>query len=226
MVLRKKVDYWKIMAGLVLLSLLVGIYVYPQMPEQMASHWDAKGQVNGHLPRFWALFLMPALSGVLLLFFVLIPKIDPLKANIEKFRAHYERFVTIVIAFLFYIHLLTLLWNAGLTFNIMRVLSPVLGVLFYYSGVMMENAKRNWFIGIRTPWTLSSESVWNRTHAIGGKLFKIAGGIAFLGVLFPDYALLLVIVPVLLSALYVTAYSYFEYKKLAGKKHGHKGKGR
>ncbi len=91
------------------------------------------------------------------------------------------------------------------------------------SGVMMENAKRNWFIGIRTPWTMSSDSVWNKTHAIGGKLFKISGGIAFLGVLFPDYAFFLVIAPIILSALYVTAYSYFEYKKTVVKD-GHTGK--
>lgn len=207
-----------IMLGIISVSLLVGIYAYPKMPDMMASHWNAQGQVNGYVPRFWGLFLMPALSVVLLLAFVLIPKIDPLKANIEKFRGHYEGFVAIVTAFLFYIYLLTLLWNAGLTFNMVRFLSPVLGVLFYYSGILVENAKRNWFIGIRTPWTLSSESVWNRTHAIGGKLFKIAGGIAFLGVLFPDYALFLMIAPAVLSAAYVAVYSYLEYEKLVGKK--------
>lgn len=207
-----------IMLGIIMVSLLVGIYAYPKMPDMMASHWNAQGQVNGYVPKFWALFLMPALSGVLLLFFVLIPKIDPLKANIEKFRTYYEMFVTIVIALMFYIHLLTLLWNAGLTFNMVRFLSPVLGALFYYSGILSENAKRNWFIGIRTPWTLSSDVVWNRTHAIGGKLFRISGGLAFLGVVFPDYALFLIIAPVVLSAAYVTVYSYLEYEKLVGKK--------
>jgi len=61
-----------------------------------------------------------------------------------------------------------------------QMMVPALGILFYYCGILIENAKRNWFIGIRTPWTLSNEKVWERTHKIGGKLFKIAGLIAFL----------------------------------------------
>lgn len=207
-----------IMLGIILLSLLIGVYVYPQMPDMMASHWNARGQVDGYVPKVWGLFLMPALSGVLLLVFGLIPEIDPLKANIEKFRAHYDRFVTIVIAFLFYIHLLTLLWNAGIVFNMARFLPPVLGILFYYSGILVENAKMNWFIGIRTPWTLSSESVWNRTHAIGGKLFKIAGGIAFSGIFFQSYALMFVLAPIILAGSYLIVYSYIEYRKNGNEK--------
>lgn len=204
---------WKIMAGIIVMSILVGIYSYHRMPENMASHWNAQGQVNGHLPKFLGLFLMPLVSASLLLVFFLIPKIDPLKANIEKFRGDYERFVTMVIAFLFYVYLLTIFWNAGTTFSIVRFLSPAFGILFYLSGVLIENAKRNWFIGIRTPWTLSSERVWNKTHAIGGKLFRIAGGIAFFGMFFPDYAMFLAVAPMILSALYVTIYSYLEYQR-------------
>ena len=90
---------------------------------------------------------------------------------------------------------------------------PALGILFYFVGIVTEKAKRNWFIGIRTPWTLSSDIVWNKTHKIGGKLFKIAALIAFSGLFFPKYAILLVIVPVILVALYTIVYSYFEYKK-------------
>lgn len=224
MVLRKKkvADYWKIMIGIVVMSVLIGIYVYPSMPENMASHWNAQGQVNGYLPKFWALLLMPLFSAVLLLMFFLIPKLDPLKENIYRFREHYERFATLVMAFFFYIYLLTIFWNGGASgIDLMRFLSPAFGALAYCSGVMMENAKRNWFVGIRTPWTLSSDSVWNKTHAVGGKLFKIAGVIAFFGVVFPDYAFFLVIAPMLLSALYATIYSYYEYKKELVVKAGH-----
>jgi uncharacterized membrane protein len=85
--------------------------------------------------------------------------------------------------------------------------------LFYYLGILVENAKQNWFIGIRTPWTLSSEKVWNKTHKIGGKLFKVAGLIAFAGILFQDYAIYFVLVPVILIAVYLVIYSYFEYQK-------------
>jgi len=79
--------------GIILLSFLLGVYLYPQMPEKMASHWDFQGQVDGYMPRFWGLFLMPFISSGLFLLFVLIPKIDPLKANIKKFRSHFDRFI-------------------------------------------------------------------------------------------------------------------------------------
>ena len=90
---------------------------------------------------------------------------------------------------------------------------PALAALFYYSGVLIQNARRNWFVGIRTPWTLSSERVWNSTHRIGGKLFKAAGLIALLGLAFPDYAIHLIIGPVLLFTAYLVVYSYLEYRK-------------
>ena len=77
----------------------------------------------------------------------------------------------------------------------------------------MENAKQNWFIGIRTPWTLSSERVWNKTHRIGGRLFKIAGVVAAMGIFSPGFAPFLVIVPVILIAAYTFVYSYLEYQR-------------
>ena len=94
-----------------------------------------------------------------------------------------------------------------------QMLAPAFGVLFYCLGILLGNAKRNWFVGIRTPWTLSSDVVWDKTHKMGGKLFKAAGVVAFLGVLVPAYALLLVIVPVIAVAVYTFVYSYFEFVK-------------
>jgi uncharacterized membrane protein len=90
---------------------------------------------------------------------------------------------------------------------------PALGILFYYCGILIENTKRNWFIGIKTPWTLSSEVVWNKTHKIGGKLFKVVGIIAFLGIIFPNYAFFLILFPVIAVSIYTVIYSYFEYRK-------------
>jgi hypothetical protein len=78
---------------------------------------------------------------------------------------------------------------------------------------MVENAKRNWFIGIRTPWTLSSDSVWDKTHKLGGKLFKVSGIIALFGVIFPLFAFYLVIVPVISVAFYTMLFSYLEFRK-------------
>ena len=199
--------------AIIILSFVIGIYLYPQMPERMASHWNSAGEVNGNMPRFWGLFLMPIVSAGMLLLFLAIPKIDPLKKNIKKFRKYYDWFILLMIVFLFYIYLLTIFWNLDYRFNMTMMIIPALGILFIYIGFLTENAKRNWFIGIRTPWTLSSERVWNKTHKIGGKLFKISGVIALFGAIAQRYAIWLVLVPVIIAALYPVVYSYFEYQK-------------
>jgi len=149
----------------------------------------------------------------LFLLFILIPKIDPLKQNIEKFRKYFDGFIVLIISFLFYLYLLTIFWNLGIRFNMTQFLVPAFAVLFYYCGILVENAKRNWFIGIRTPWTLSSEKVWDKTHRLGGKLFKICGLIILFGIFLQGYAIFFVFVPVLLVAGYTVVYSYFEYQK-------------
>jgi len=202
-----------IIIGIVLISFAIGIYVFPEMPQKMASHWNSQGEVNGYMSKFWGIFLMPIISVGLFLLFVIIPRIDPYKSNIEKFRKYYDNFILLIIVFLFYIYLLTIFWNMNYRFNMITVLSPAFAILFYYSGVLIENAKMNYFIGIRTPWTLSSEKVWDKTHKIGGKLFKIAGIIAILGILFQSYAIFFILVPMLLSAIYSVIFSYIEYQK-------------
>ncbi len=199
--------------GIILLSFAISIYFYPLMPDRIASHWNAKGEVDGYMSKFWGLFLMPLISTGLFFLFVLIPKIDPLKANIGQFRKFYDDFVVLVVFFLFYIYLLTIFWNNGFRFNIIQFLAPAFGILFYYTGILLENAKRNWFIGIRTPWTLSDEKVWEKTHKIGGKLFKIVGIISLFGIFFQNYAIIFILAPVVLVVIYTFIYSYLEYQK-------------
>lgn len=202
-----------ILVALVLLSFAVGILLYPQMPDRVASHWNINSEVDGYMGKFWGLFLMPVISAALVLMFILIPKIDPLKANIAKFRRHYNRFVLLVLVFLFYIYLLTILWNLGMRFDMGIMLVPALAGLFYYCGVLVGNAKRNWFIGIRTPWTLSSDRVWEKTHRLGAKLFKAAAVVMLLAVLLPPYTFWFAIIPVLAITVYLVVYSYIEYRK-------------
>ncbi|MDD5721591.1 MAG: DUF1648 domain-containing protein [Candidatus Pacebacteria bacterium] len=206
----KKIEIFILL--IILLAFAAGFYLYPQMPEKMASHWNAKGDVDGYMPKAWALFLMPVLSTVLYLMFRLIPGIDPLKENIEKFREYFDWFVVLVICFLFYIYALTIFWSFGYRFDMGQVLSPALGILFYYAGILTANAKKNWFIGIRTPWTMSYENVWNKTNRLGGKMFKISGVICLFGIVFPAYAFWFVIVPVFFTTVYTIIYSYFAYK--------------
>jgi len=202
-----------IIVAIILLSFFVGIYYYPQMPDKIASHWNVQGNVDGYMSKFWGLFLMPIISLGMLLLFILIPRIDPLKSNIAQFRKHYDGFVVLITVFLFYLYLLTIFWNSGFRFNLITFLSPALAILFYYLGILTENAKRNWFIGIRTPWTLSSDKVWEKTHKIGGRLFKIAGILALGAVFFETAAIFFIIVPVIIISIYTVLYSYLEYQK-------------
>lgn len=198
---------------IIILSFTIGIYLYPLLPEKMVFHWNVKGQVNGYISKFWGLFLVPLILIGFWLLFILIPKIDPLKENIKKFRKYFDSFIILITLFLFYLYFLTILWNFGFSFNINQALIPAFGIFFYYSGVLVENSKRNWFIGIRTPWTLSNERVWEKTHRIGGKLFKFSGIIVLLGLFFPNYAIWFILLPIIFLILYTTVYSYFEYQK-------------
>ncbi len=198
---------------IIILSFAVAFYFYPQMPEISASHWNEKGQVDGYISKFWASFLMPIISLLVALLFLLIPKIDPFKENIKKFRGYFEGFIIILLLFLLYIYLLTIFWNLGFKFSMNYFMIPPLAILLYYAGILVEKAKRNWFIGIRTPWTLTSEQVWDKTHKIGGRLFKGSAVIALLGMLFIEYAFYFVMIPVIVLVVFAFFYSYFEYQK-------------
>jgi len=199
--------------AIIIFSFILAVYYYPQMPKQMASHWNAGGEVDDTMSKFWGLFLMPIITVVMYLMFLLIPKIDPLKKNIEKFRIWFDWFILLMVIFLFYVYILTLLFNLGHIFNMTTAMLPALGVLFIYIGQMLEHAERNWFIGIRTPWTLSSDKVWKKTHMLGGKLFKAAGVLIFLTIVMGKFALWIVLVTALWAGLYPVVYSYFEYQK-------------
>lgn len=179
----------------------------------MASHWNAAGEIDDYMSKFWALYLMPFITVLMFLMFLVIPKIDPLKKNIEKFRVYFDWFVLLIIAFLFYIYLLTIAANLGYLFNMTTMILPAIGALFIYIGFLVENAKRNWFIGIRTPWTLSNEKVWNKTHKLGARLFKAVGVLTFIGLILRPYAIWIVVGSALIAGLYPVVYSYFEYQK-------------
>jgi uncharacterized membrane protein len=199
--------------AIIVLSFLIGAYFYPQIPDAFASHWNAAGEVDSYAPKLWGILTLPVIIVILLIFIVFIPRIDPLRANIEKFREYYDTFAVIVAVFFFYLYLLIILWNIGVKFDLMQLLSPAFAVLLYYSGVITENSKRNWFIGIQTPWTMSNDRVWNKTNKLCGKLSKAAGVIALLGIFFPYYEVLIIAVPVIVLAVYSVIYSYIEYQK-------------
>ncbi len=207
-----KIQYLLSLA-LIIIAFGAAVYLYPQLPDPMPSHWNAKGEVDGYMPKFWGVFLFPIITIFLFGLFLLIPRIDPLKKNIEKFRKYYDWFIPLMVAFFIYIYFATIAWALGYQFNMGVAIFPPVAVLFYFVGILCENSKRNWFIGIRTPWTLSSDTVWRKTNKLAGKLFKILAVVFIIGLLLPQEFFVYMIVLVVIIALYPIVYSYFEYQK-------------
>jgi uncharacterized membrane protein len=203
----------KIPLAVTVISFLTGFYLYPYLPDKIASHWGITGEVNGYMGKFWGIFLMPVISVVLLVLFIVIPKIDPLSKNIARFRKYFDRFIGFIFLFLFYIYLLTIFWNLGFRFNMSRMLAPAFSLLFYQIGILIGKAQRNWSIGVRTPWTLSSDDVWNKTHRLGSKGYKILAIIGLLGLVWPVFFLTAMISGIIVFSLYLVFYSYFEYQR-------------
>jgi uncharacterized membrane protein len=158
---------------------------------------------------------MPVITLGMMVFFLIIPMIDPLKANIAQFRDVFNLFIALVVAFILYIYILSLRWNLGYTdFKMSQAMLPALGILFFFVGYMMRRAKRNFFIGIRTPWTLSSDRVWDETHRLGSLLFMISGVLAFLGSFLGGMiAFWFLFVPLIGSTLFTLVYSYILYQR-------------
>lgn len=193
---------------LVCAAFAAGVFVYPSLPTTIAGHWNAAGEANGTLPRFWGVFLLPMIMGAIYLLFVGLPFLKELQKDLPPFRKTYNRFFLALMLFFLYIHSLTLWWNMGHSFDFSRALAPALGFLWIMLGSTMGTVKRNSFIGIRTPWTLRSDEVWNKTHAIAKTLFQLSGVIALVGTFVPRYSFFFSIIPVLLTSLVVTIYSY------------------
>lgn len=199
---------------LIAVAVTAGALLWNQLPEQMASHWNVNDEVDGYMPKFWGVFLMPVVTLGMFGLFLLLPNVDPLKANIAKFRGAFNLFILLITVFMLYIHGLTMAWSLGYrNFRMSAAMLPVLGALFMFIGYMLRQAKRNFFIGIRTPWTLSSDTVWDKTHRLGSILFIASGTLAILGsFLGGTAAFWLLFIPLTGSTLFLVVYSYVLYR--------------
>ena len=200
---------------MIVVATLAGLLLWNRLPEQMASHWNINDQVDGYMSKFWGVFMVPLITLGMFVLFLVIPSIDPLKANIAQFREAFNLFIVLMVAFMLYIYGLTLAWSLGYTdFRMSSTMLPAIGLLFIFIGFMLRQAKRNFFIGIRTPWTLSSDRVWNKTHQIGSTLFIVAGLLAVIGSIFGGTtAFWMVMVPIFGSTIFLVVYSYVLYKQ-------------
>ncbi len=195
--------------ALIVIALIAGIALWNQLPDQMASHWNVNDEVDGYISKFWGVFLMPLVTLGMMVLFLVIPNIDPLKANIAQFREAFNIFIVLIVAFMLYVHKLTLAWSLGYqNFKMSTAMLPFMGVLFLAIGYLLRKAKRNFFIGIRTPWTLSSDTVWDKTHQLGSVLFMLSGAFAIVGGFFGGMtAFWLMFVPLIGSTLFLMVYS-------------------
>ncbi|MGH7175501.1 MAG: SdpI family protein [Minisyncoccia bacterium] len=156
----------------------------------------------------------PVVLLVLFGLWALLPTIDPLNKGFVGFRYIYDFFWILLLATLAYAYALKLGEVLGWQVDIFHTMVPVIAVLIFIVGAMLPWVKRNWFFGIRTPWSLSSDAVWKETHRLGSKLFMLAGVLIFIGTFTSRaWSIGLIVVPILGGALVSIVYSYFVYSR-------------
>ncbi|MDY6761784.1 MAG: SdpI family protein [Candidatus Nanohaloarchaea archaeon] len=201
-------------ASVFLLSLMIVVTVYgfTQLSGDIAIHFDAAGQADGYMPLFPGILLMPAIGTFILVIFHYLPRIDPLGENYESFENLFELLQLLLIGIFTYVQAMIITWNLGHKFNPSLMVMPVVFSAYYLAGKIMEKAERNWFIGIRTPWTLSSDEVWKKTHENTSPLMKLAAAISLAALVVPEYSVYLYAAPAFLVAIFSTIYSYIIYR--------------
>ncbi len=205
----------EILPGLIILATGgLAWYFYQNFPDQVVTHWNIAGE-----PDDWgsktavALGLGAIIPGVYLLFNVL-PYLDPKRDRYAEFRQVYFAFRNLFMGLFLWIYAMSGLANLGYDINIKFVIPFSIGVVFLFIGNYMAKIKPNWFIGIRTPWTLSSENVWNRTHRVGGWMFVLFGIILMATPLLPDnLSVGLFVIGVLAAVVGTIGYSYLAYRQ-------------
>ncbi|MCX6769099.1 MAG: SdpI family protein [Candidatus Micrarchaeota archaeon] len=195
---------------------------------QIISHWDFSGKANGWMDKTVAIYLLPLLTAILYFAFLLIPKIEVHTENLSSFKQQFWGFKVIFVFVMCAIFLATLIPNFGYwgDFDPLIIVIPAIALLFFYVGHMLNFTKQNYFIGVRTPWTLASEKVWDKTNKLASKLFWVCGILTFVSLLAPsDFRLWLVVIPLIVMAIAVYIYSLFEYRRIK-KESAQKGKKR
>jgi immunity protein, SdpI family len=198
----------------VILVLAFSLWALPQLPDRMATHWGLSGQPDGWSSRAFAAFLLPAMMAAMTIIFAFLPRIDPLRRNYEIHGSTYWTLVNSVVVFMVLVHVAVLGNGLGWPIPMGRVAPAGVGALFVLIGNLMTRMRPNWFMGIRTPWTLSSERVWRKTHRVGGYAFT-AGGLLMIFIALVSGRR---IVPMLLGVvgvivLWPVVYSYLEWRK-------------
>jgi uncharacterized membrane protein len=196
-------------AAAVIFATLVGTLVaYPSLPNIVPIHWDAHGQVNGWGPKWSRLLYGPGMMALMVLVTAALPWLSPKKIEVDSFRGTYLYIMIVIVAALAYIQILILLSSLGMALDVGRVC-----LLITLLGNVLGKVRRNFYVGIRTPWTLASDAVWNRTHRLGAKTFFVCGLLGLLAIVLRA-PFSVPVIAILVAAFVPVIYSLMYYKQL------------
>lgn len=202
---------------IIITAVVVTALVYPQIPERIPTHWNIQGEVDKWSSRLWGAWLIPLIMPVLWGIFRALPHIDPRKENYVKFASTYEWIVALAMGFMLLLQGVVLRAATGHDVPMERVMPFGVGVMFVIIGNLLPRARSNWFVGIRTPWTLSSERSWERTHRLGGYVLVFTGvALVVSAFVAPTRGLVLLPFIVFPAVLVLIGYSYVVWKQDKG----------
>jgi uncharacterized membrane protein len=205
--------------GLVLVSLATALALYAQLPDPVPTHWNLRGQPDGFMAKPLGAVLVPLIQLGVLALLAVLPLLSPRRFSIAPFVRVYARIEIAILLFLTLVNGVALTEAAGRpVVSLPRFLFGATGVLLMVLGNYLGKVTPNFFVGVRTPWTLASPEVWSRTHRLAGWLF-VAGGLALLadGLIGPSLPLIFTVLSVVIVV--PIAFSFLIYRRLAGTGH-------
>jgi len=200
--------------AVVVAALVISAASFPHLPATVAVHWDTNGTPNGYSSREFAALLVPAIMLALVVLFASVPRISPRGFEVERASRGYAAIVTIILLFLLAVHVVIILTAMRIAPSIPVVMPLLIGILFAVVGNYLPKMRRNFFIGVRTPWALADEDVWYRTQRIAGIAF-VTAGVALMSVgpfvRGTAFNVLMVVVVIAITVVPVV-YSFFAYR--------------
>jgi uncharacterized membrane protein len=200
---------------MLIISFIASFYFYGRFPSRVPSHWNFAGQVDGYSSAEFGAFGFPAITLGIYLLLLFIPYLDPKKDRYQEFKNVYHIIKISLVVFMTIVYFLASLNGLGYNAPIGVFVPIMIGILFIILGNYMSKLRLNWFVGMRNPWTLSSEEVWNKTNRLTGKIFIIGGIAMILESFIPNMLKLpFFIATIVLLVATPNIYSFIIYKKL------------
>lgn len=206
----------KISVFLIGVSFGVTAYFYRALPKVMPIHWNFQGNIDNYMNKNIAAWLIPCISLLMFLGFQLLPHLDPKKLNYKTFQKEWEWIQFGLIVFFVFLQGVIVASSLGAAVDVRRLVVGGVGVLFMTIGFQLPKIKQNFFIGIRTPWTISDTKNWEKTHAYGARVFIIVGLCMMVDVFIPWQFYGMLFGAIILAAVLPIVYSFLLFKKREG----------